>query len=331
LTGSFQQLGRKTARLAFAAAVLVASHAAAMAQAPEKLRVGKAQPQAFSFTPVDVGVATGIFKKHGLEIEIVALPGGSRLIQAITAGGLDIGLGGGPELVMIAKGATAKGIAALANEPRLFTLMVGKKSGINTPEELKGRKISVANLGSATGWLVSELSRQSGWGSDGIHRVALGATTGMIAAMRTGQTDGIITDVGTAYTLQAAGEGKVLLRFGDRLKDFHLHVIFAADDLIAKRPDAARKFLAGWFETIAFMHANKAETVRIVQSVMNVTPEIADTVYDEVLPMFSLDGRFRPKALDVLARSFVEMGVVTEKPDMTPLYTEAFLPDSRAR
>jgi len=133
LTGSFQQLGRKAAGIAFAAAVLAASHAAAMAQAPEKLRVGKAQPQAFSFTPVDVGVETGIFKKHGLDIEIVALPGGSRLIQAITAGGLDIGLGGGPELVMIAKGATAKGVAALANEPRLFTLMVASSPASTPP------------------------------------------------------------------------------------------------------------------------------------------------------------------------------------------------------
>ena len=64
------------------------------------------------------------------------------------------------------------------------------------------------------------------------------------------------------------GDGRVLLRFGDLLKDFHVHVIFATDKAIAGRPEALRKFLAGWFETIAFMRKDKAKTVEIAQEVM---------------------------------------------------------------
>ena len=44
------------------------------------------------------------------------------------------------------------------------------------------------------------------------------------------------------------------------------------------------------------------------------------------MPVFNKTGRFDAKALDVLARSFVEMGALAEKPDMSKLYTEAFLP-----
>ena len=45
--------------------------------------------------------------------------------------------------------------------------------------------------------------------------------------------------------------------------------------------------------------------------------------------MFDSDtGRFDPKALAVLARSFVQMGQLPAEPDMSKLYTEKFLPNS---
>jgi hypothetical protein len=48
--------------------------------------------------------------------------------------------------------------------------------------------------------------------------------------------------------------------------------------------------------------------------------------YDQVMPNFSLTGKFEPKALTVLSRSFVEMKLPPAPPDMAKLYTEAFLP-----
>ena len=44
------------------------------------------------------------------------------------------------------------------------------------------------------------------------------------------------------------------------------------------------------------------------------------------MPMMSRDLRFRPKALDALARSFVELEILATAPDMTTLYNEQFLP-----
>ena len=99
----------------------------------------------------------------------------------------------------------------------------------------------------------------------------------------------------------------MLLRFGDLVKDFHIHVIFATDKAIAQKPDALRGFLKGWFETIAFMRANKAKTVEIAKEVMGTDAATTAAIYDELMPMFSDDGRFDPKALAVLRRSFVEM------------------------
>jgi hypothetical protein len=74
------------------------------------------------------------------------------------------------------------------------------------------------------------------------------------------------------------------------------------------------------------MRANKAETVDIARSVLNKDTDIIARTYDALMPMFSDDGRFDPKALATLAGSFVELGVLPERPDMSRLYTEQFLP-----
>jgi hypothetical protein len=44
------------------------------------------------------------------------------------------------------------------------------------------------------------------------------------------------------------------------------------------------------------------------------------------MPIFNPTGRFNPKALDALARSFVELGLLADVPDTGKLYTEAYLP-----
>jgi len=135
----------------------------------------------------------------------------------------------------------------------------------------------------------------------------------------------VITDVGNAFQLEKNGDARILLRFTD-IKDFHIHVIFATNKLIAERPQAVRGFLKGWFDTIAFMRANKAETVAIAKEVTMKDEDVTSRVYDEVMPMFSDNGKFNPAALATLAKSYVELQYLPTEPDPTLLHTEEFLP-----
>ena len=65
------------------ALVLAAAAAfAASAPAADKVRVGKAVPFAWTFTPIEVGIEIGIFAKHGLELQVVSFAGDARLQQA---------------------------------------------------------------------------------------------------------------------------------------------------------------------------------------------------------------------------------------------------------
>ena len=306
--------------------LIVAAILAATSASADTLRVGKAGREAFSFVPVDIGVRTGTFKRHGLDVEIANFGGDAKLQQAMAADGIDIALGSGPGLAFIVKGSPVKGIAAMAGPPLLFALVVRNDETIRTVDDLKGRKVGVSTVGSVTSWIISEVSRQRGWGFDGITQVPIGENASRVAAVRSKALDGCIVDIASALNYVQKGDGRVLLRFNDLVKDFILHVIFATDKAIAEKPEALRDFLAGWFETIALMRKDKAKSVEIAAQVMGTDPETAARIYDELMPMFSDTGRFDPKALAVLRRSFVDMKTLPDAPDMSKLTTEAFLP-----
>ena len=191
------------------------------------IRVGKAQAQNFAFMAADVGVAAGIFKKHGIDLEIANFGGDARLVQAISANAIDFALGGGPTIAFEVKGAPMLAVAAMADRPRTIMMVVAKDGPVKTEDDLKGRTVSVSTTGSLTYWLAQELSRSHGWGSDGIKIAPLGTTTAQAAALKTRQVDGVVTESSTVLRLVEEGTGRILVRFGDRIPDFHVHVIFA--------------------------------------------------------------------------------------------------------
>jgi NitT/TauT family transport system substrate-binding protein len=311
-------------RLACLAAALVALVQPADAQT--KVRIGKPQAGAFQFVPVDVGIEVGIFKKHGLDVEASDFGGGPRVQQAITAGALDFAIGSGPELALISKGTPEIGVAAMADAPYAVVLAT-LNDGPKTIADLKGKKISVSNRGGLTFWLAQELSRRQGWGTDGFTIVPLGATTAQTAALRTKQIDGMIVEVNAGYRLEEEKAGRVLVQFGDLIKPFHIYILYAHTDFAAKNPAAVRGFLAGWFETIDWMQKNRDRTIDIVKRKTDVSQALATRDYDELSGMFNKTGRFNPEALKVLARSFVEMGMLPSEPDVTKMITEEYLPN----
>jgi len=305
---------------------VLAALAVTPAGAAEKLRVGKAVAFAWTFTPLDVGIQTGIFAKHGLDIEASAAAGDAKMQQALTAGSIDIGIGSGPGMAFMAKGVPAKAVAVMYGVPKNMAVMVGYNSPIKTVEDLKGKKLGCTTVGSLTHWIGDRITHQKGWGADGIKMVPIGGMPPARAAIKTGQLDGYIGALESGYNLEEQKEWRVITGAAPFVDDFITHVFFATNEIIEKKPELVKAYLAAWKETIAFMKANKDKTVEITAKVINVPPSVAARAYDEQIGTFSLDGAFDPKAVAVLKKSFLEMGLLKETPADNVLYTTQFLP-----
>jgi ABC-type nitrate/sulfonate/bicarbonate transport system substrate-binding protein len=315
---------RRSVLAALLAAIALWPGGAALAL--EQVRLGKAVPNSFAFGAADVGIEAKIFEAEGIAVEVTSFRGDAQLQQALAAGGVDVGLGSGPGLGFRAKGAPAIGVAAMYGPPANLALVLPLDTPIRTIADLKGKRIGVTTAGSLTDWLVRELSRQQGWGSDGMQILALGQMQARLAAIQRGELDGMVIEAATGYELEEAGKAKNFLLFGDIAKDFYTHVIFASDDLIEKRPDLLRRFLRGWFKTIAFMRANKDFAVASEAKTIEVKPSIAAKIYDAQISGFSPDGAWNPAAIDVIRHSLKELGILSVVPEAKAIYNDQFVP-----
>jgi NitT/TauT family transport system substrate-binding protein len=296
------------------------------ALALDEVRLGKAVPNSFAFGATEVGIEAKIFDGEAMAIEVSSFRGDAQLQQALAAGSVDVGLGSGPGLGFRAKGAPAIGVAAMYGPPANLALVLPVDTPIKAVGDLKGKRIGVTTTGSLTDWLVRELSRQQGWGSDGIQILALGQMQARLAAIQRGELDGMVIEAATGYELEEGGKAKNFLLFGDIAKDFYTHVIFATDDMIERRPELLRRFLRGWFKTIAFMKANKDFVVQSEARTIAVKPEIAAKIYDAQIGGFSLDGAWSPKAIDVIRHSLKELGILTAVPEARAIHNDQFVP-----
>lgn len=322
------KIKQSTVKVIVAAAALMAT--ASMASAMDKIRVMKVVPQAFQLTIVDVGVEKGIFAKHNLELEISGAGSGAKLHQALAADGADIGLGTGPGMGFVAKGAPEIAIAATHGAPFNLGVVVAKNSPLYpvemTVDDLKGKTIGVASPSSLTYFLVRSISVAKGWGPDGITAVPLGGVPAQMAAMKTGNTDGFMNSTDIGYGLELRGAGRTLVSAGDYLPNFHAHVIFATNKYREANPDAVRRFLAAYFETIALIKDDKQAMVSTGVRVLEVPEGVLSKAYDEQIKMVQDDGHFDALALETIAEGLVATGIADEKPDMSKLYTEEYLP-----
>jgi NitT/TauT family transport system substrate-binding protein len=292
----------------------------------DTIRLGKAVPNSFAFGAAEVGIEAKIFESEGLDVAISSFRGDAQMQQALAAGSLDVGLGSGPGLGFRVKGAPMIGVAAMYGAPRNLALLIPAKSPIKSVAELKGKRIGVTTAGSLTDWVVRELSRQQGWGSNGIVIAPLGQMQARLAAMDRGELDGSVQEAANGYELEESGRTRNLILFGDIVKHFYTHVIFATDDMVDNRPELLRRFLRAWFRTVAFMKENREFTVKSEQRTLDVRQSIVEKIYDAQMVGFSLDGAWDPEAIDVIRASLKELGILPAIPDARALYTDKFVP-----
>jgi NitT/TauT family transport system substrate-binding protein len=306
--------------------VSIAIGQASRANAADPLRVAKSLRGILAYTPLDIGSDHGIFQKAGVAVEEITFNGSSKMHQGMVGGALDIGLGSGSTMIDILKGEPSLCVAQTLGPPTELGILVPYDSPIRSIDDLKGKTIGVATVGSPTEWLAFELARVKGWGPHGVRTVETGGGPNGVAALRAHIADAVVGNVSQAFMLEPQKQIRLLIPCSQYAKNFIMHAIFASTSIMQARPDAVRAFLRGWFDTVAFMRANKAATVAAAAKIDGIDPAAQEREYDLVAPQLSTTGRFEPQDVAAIARSYVDLQLLDKVPDMSKLYTEQFLP-----
>ncbi len=183
-------------RLAALAALALALALPARAAEPVERRqvaIGTAS-LGLTYLPVIIADRNGYFKDEGLDVEISAFPGGSKALEALMGGSLDVVSGAYSNTLTMA--AKKQSLVAFVQEIRCpgFALEVSKRrlAAYRTVKDLSGLNIGVSAPGSSTHMVLNFILAGAGIDPADVSVIGVGTSAGAVAAMRSGQIDALI-------------------------------------------------------------------------------------------------------------------------------------------
>src|SRR3954469_6442257 len=125
--------------------------AAGVASADDVLKVTIGQRGNWDTAIAQLGTKAGIFKKHGLELEMIYTSGSGETLQPVVSGSVDLGLAVGTlgALAAYAKGAPVRIVSAQATGAADYWYAKAS-SPIRSLQSIEGRTIAYSTQGSST-------------------------------------------------------------------------------------------------------------------------------------------------------------------------------------
>jgi NitT/TauT family transport system substrate-binding protein len=241
-------------------AILSIAHASLAA---DKINTAYISTTPGSSTVVQVAKETRLFEKHGIDATVIFISGSVRGIQAILAGEIPIGEGGGPGL---ASARLAGGdVVAIAGNVNVLPYYLVADPSIKRPEDLKG-KIGGTHIAGTT----AEFALKVGLKRIGLDplkdtslRVIGGAIERMVALQKGIVQFTVVTEAGKAQA-ERLGYPTVVDMVTLQIP-FPQNGLYTSTKLIRDNPDLVRRYVRAYTEAIHFYKTHKEDTQRIMR------------------------------------------------------------------
>lgn len=248
--------------------------------------------------PIFLGQDAGMFKKQGLNVEMIFIPGGSLSLQALIGESLDLLLTGGPPVVnAYLQGAKIKIIGGVTNRlPYTFVVTAGIKSA----EQLKGKKIGISRFGSNTDYVVRLALNHFALPAQEAQIVQVGGSQARLVALNSGAIQATVLSPEEALVAQKLGLG-ILLDFIEKGIEFpHVNIVAREDTLDTQSP-MVKGFMRAYVESIRYYRANRVEAVTKIVALSKLPErQMGETVYEGSLRSIPVDGRPTIKGMEVV-------------------------------
>jgi ABC-type nitrate/sulfonate/bicarbonate transport system substrate-binding protein len=270
------------------------------------------------YLPVLAAEEQGIFKQHGLAVEWFPARSGSDLQRDFAAGAITIASSTGTaDILAIAHGVPTVIVATLQSGDN-FAVWVAASGRIRQPQDLKGGKLGVSQLGGAEHAYGRLAAERLGLTND-LQFVSTGGIQESLAILLTGGIDGVVLTPSQMINLKLQGKVRDLLQV-ETAKPWEAYTITARKEFVAQQPDTVRRVVTSIVEANRFIMsaAGKPWAIAKMKEESKYSDEAAEAIYATL--DLSQDGKIDRQAIRNVADFMVKYDLL-KAPAAPPIDT----------
>ena len=243
----------------------------------ERMHVGYSA-QAGAFAPIWITKEAGFFKKNGLDVDLVFIPGGPTAAAALMAGEMQVVAMAGPAIVT--SNLAGSDLVMIAGIVNTFAFQFVTIKEITAPAQLKGKRIGVNRFGAAPDVAARYGLKHMGIDPREVVILQLGEQATRLAAMKAGRLEAAI--LLPPITTMAQKEGmNVLLDMSEIGAEFQITGLAGSRSFTVQKRPSALRFMRAFVEGIHYYKTRRKESMDIIARYMRTDDmEAVGATYD---------------------------------------------------
>ena len=321
-------------------AVLCSCGGPTVIQSGPKVKIAVGGQAQLVYLPTTLAAQLGYYQAEGLEVELFDFPGGSKALEALMGGSVDVVSGFFDHTVqMAAEGKHLRSFVAMLRYPGLALVVSPAASKkIDSPKDLAGLNVGVSAPGSSTHMLLNHLLLKHGLKATDVSAIGIGMAAGAVAAMESGKVDAAIMAEPAISQLRARkGEPKVLahtqsltgVRDVYGVSSYPAAVLYSNSDWVDKNQILAQRLAKAIRRTLAWIQAHSASDIaaKMPENLRGSDLALYTQAISNSKDMFSPDGVLDDEGAQAVVRVLSETleHVRTARPDVKQCYTNQFV------
>ncbi len=251
-----------------------------------KVKMGSSlsPPSLDSITPY-VAVEQGLFKKYGLDVEIIEFRGDATHTKALLAGEVGVAAVMGPAGAIVAASKGAKIRLWMVPQPVSAYRFVARRAAGATIQALAGRTVAVSGIGAGSHQISRVVLERNGMDPDKLNYVVVGSPADRFRALVTGKIDATLVTETEFVKLERFPDVVSLAQVSKVAPEIPYEFAMAREDYLEKHPETVSRLTKALIEANRWIAANKAGTVEVaLRIVPGETAEVLGKAYDSTDP-----------------------------------------------
>lgn len=225
-----------------------------------------------------------LFKKHGLDVELIHIPSTSRAIQSMLSG--EIHFTSADALNSIQAMLTGADVVMVCMGVNRFVFSLMARSEIKRMADLKGKKIGITRIGSTTHTAVLYVANKAGLGPGDYTLLQLVEVPHILTTLLAGQIDAGALSPPTNSRAKKAGLHE-LVNLGIEGPEYPATVIVSTRAYVKANPDATHRLVRAMGEALYLFKTNREIGIRAIQKYSRVKDaDILEDTYNQFRDAF---------------------------------------------